>query len=292
MGHWGLATKTAMLDKDEPILSVRRQCELLGFNRSNYYYTPHPRINMSLDYREEVMQRLDYWNTHQPAWGIKTIVPLLNREGYRVSHEMLRQLRSEMGIETIYPKANTSKSCKNARKLPYLLRKLRANNMIWLPNYVWAIDISYIKMGYSHMYLVAIIDWFSRFIVGWDLSDTLETAPVLGSVMRANEKFGKPAILNSDQGCQFTSYDYMMYLLDSKIMQSMDGKGRWVDNVIIERWFRTIKVENIYINEYLTPRELRNGIGHFIESYNHIRPHQSLDYKTPAYVYENCFRQQ
>jgi len=236
------------------------------------------------------MQRLDYWNTHQPAWGVKTLVPLLTEEGLKVSHELIRQLRSEMGLETIYPKMNTSKSSKSARKLPYLLRYLRMNDMIWLPNYVWAIDISYIRMGYSHMYLVAIIDWFSRYIVGWELSDSLDTAPVLGAVMKANETYGRPAILNSDQGCQFTSYDYMMYLLDNKIMQSMDGKGRWVDNVIIERWFRTLKVENIYISEYMTPRELRDGIRHFIESYNHIRPHQSLDYKTPAYVYNDCFK--
>lgn len=236
------------------------------------------------------MQRLDYWNTYEPAWGVKTLVPLLKNEGMKVSHELLRQLRSEMGIETIYPKANTSKSSKNSRKLPYLLRHLRANDMIWLPNYVWAIDITYIKMGFSHMYLVAIIDWFSRFIVGWELSDTLETAPVLAALKSANEQYGLPAILNSDQGCQFTSCDYMIYLLDHRILQSMDGKGRWVDNVIIERWFRTLKVEHIYINEYSSPRELRAGIKGFIEIYNHIRPHQSLEYNTPAHVYENCFK--
>ena len=279
-----------MLDNEDPFISIRRQCELIGLNRSNYYYVPHPRISISNEYREVIMQRLDYWNTHQPAWGVKTLVPLLKKEGMKVSHELLRQLRAEMGLETIYPKANTSKSSKNSRKLPYLLRHLRANDMIWLPNYVWAIDISYIRMGYSHMYLVAIIDWFSRYIVGWELSDTLETAPVLGAIKSANEKYGLPAIINSDQGCQFTSYDYMMYLLDHKIMQSMDGKGRWVDNVVIERWFRTLKVENIYINEYMNPRELKSGIKHYVESYNHIRPHQSLDYNTPAYVYENCFK--
>jgi putative transposase len=263
---------------------------LIGFNRSNYYYTPHPRLSGSAEWMEVIMGRLDFWNTQQPAWGVKTLVPLLTEEGFKVSHEQVRDLRARMGLETIYPKENTSKSSKNARKLPYLLRGLRANDMIWLPNYVWAVDISYIKMLRSHMYLVAIIDWFSRFIVGWELAETLEAAPVLGAVMQANERYGLPAILNSDQGSQFTSYEYMVYLAHNKILQSMDGKGRWVDNVIIERWFRTIKIENIYINEYATPRELRAGVGHFVEAYNHIRPHQSLGYRTPGWMYENCFK--
>jgi putative transposase len=279
-----------MLDKEDPYLSIRRQCELIGYNRSNYYYAPRPRAGGADAHAEAVMRRLDYWNTQQPAWGVKTLVPLLAKEGFKASHEMVRRLRADMGLETIYPGPNTSKAAKNARKLPYLLRHLRANDMIWLPNYVWAVDLTYVKMARSHMYLVAVIDWHSRFVVGWELSDTLETTPVLGAVMKANEKYGLPAILNSDQGSQFTSYDYMMYLSDKKIQQSMDGKGRWIDNVIIERWFRTLKVENIYINEYMTPRELRAGIGHYIESYNHIRPHQSLEYKTPAWVYGNCFK--
>jgi len=279
-----------MLDKEDPILSIRRQCELLGFNRSNYYYAPHPRISGLAEYREAIMDRLDYWNTQQPAWGVKTLVPLLTKEGFKVSHELVRALRAAMGLETIYPGPNTSKSANNVRKLPYLLRYLRANELIWLPNYVWAVDITYIKMARSHMYLVAVIDWFSRFIVGWELADTLEAAPVLGAVMRANERYGLPGILNSDQGSQFTSYDYMMYLADNKILQSMDGKGRWADNVVIERWFRTLKVENIYINEYTTPRGLKTGVRHYIESYNNIRPHQALGYRTPAQMYESCFK--
>ena len=283
--------KAELLDSGDPRLSIRRQCELIGFNRSNYCYIAHPRISSTLEYREKIMQRVDYWNTEQPAWGIKTLVPLLANEGIKVSQELLRELRAEMGIETIYPKENTSKSSKNARKLPYLLSSMRANDMIWLPNLVWAIDITYIKMGHSHMYLIAIIDWHSRFIVGWELSDTLETAPVLNCVKQATAKHGIPAILNSDQGSQFTSDEYMSYLSDQKIRQSMDGKGRWADNVIIERWFRTLKIENIYINEYIFPRELRIGINDYIDRYNYVRPHQSLDNKTPAAVYENFFKE-
>jgi putative transposase len=235
------------------------------------------------------MQRLDYWATEEPAWGIKTLVPLLASEGLKVSPEFVRELRQQMGLETIYPHKNTSKSSKNTRKLPYLLSWMVKNEMIWLPNLVWAIDITYIKMGKSHMYLVAIIDWYSRFIVGYELSDTLETAPVLELVKRSIAKYGIPAILNSDQGSQFTSLEYMAYLKNAKIRQSMDGKGRWIDNVIIERWFRTLKIERIYIYDYQTPRELRNGLDEFILRYNNIRPHQHLDDKTPFSVYTSCF---
>jgi putative transposase len=279
-----------MLDDDEPELSIRSQSRLLDFNRSNYYYEPHPRLSQSAAFKEELMRRLDYWNTEEPAWGAKTLVPLLLDEGLKVSYEYLRKLRYEMGIETIYPKQNTSKASKNARKMPYLLRNMRKNGMIWLPNLVWAIDITYIAMAKSHMYLVAIIDWFSRYIVGWELSDTLEAAPVLDCVKSSVKTYGQPAILNSDQGSQFTSDEYMTYLLAKGIRQSMDGKGRWIDNVIIERWFRTLKIERIYINEYHSPRELRLDCGGFVTRYNNIRPHQSLADKTPEAVYKSFFK--
>ena len=277
-----------MLDESD-VLSIRRQCELVGYNRSNHYYVSHPRAIHSLDFRESVMRRLDYWSVEEPAWGAKMLVPLLIREGLKVSHEFIRLLRAEMGLETIYPKVNTSKASQNARKLPYLLRSMRANDAIWLPNLVWAIDITYIIMGRSHMYLTAIIDWMSRRIVGWELSDTLETAPVLDCLKRANNEFGLPAIVNSDQGSQFTSDVYKLYLTSKKTRQSMDGRGRWADNVIIERWFRSLKIEHIYIFDYQNPRELRRGVAGYIERYNHVRPHSSLDYRTPAEVYESFF---
>jgi putative transposase len=279
-----------MLEEDEARLSIRRQCELLGVNRSSYYYNPHPRLRESDEYRELIMARLDYWNTEEPAWGIKTLVPLLRDEGYKVSHEFLRELRREMGLETIYPKVNTSKSSINARKMPYLLRHMRACGMIWLPNQVWAIDITYIKMVRAHMYLVAIIDWFSRFIVGWDLSDVLDAAPALECVKSALARHGVPSIINSDQGSQFTSDEYMHFLRGQGIMQSMDGKGRWADNVVIERWFRSLKIENIYIHDYTTPRELRSGVAAYVERYNFVRPHQSLGDKTPASTFDGCFQ--
>lgn len=284
------AKKAELLDRNEPHLSIRRQCELLGYNRSSLFYVPHPRPRDVSEYREEVMRRLDYWNTEEPAWGVKKLVPLLREEGFKVSPDFIRELREEMGLETIYPKENTSKNSMNARKLPYLLGSLRKFGMIWLPNLVWAVDLTYIKMARSHMYLIAIIDWFSRFIVGWELADTLEAAPVLDCVKRAVAKYGVPAILNSDQGSQFTSDSYKLYLHAKGIRQSMDGKGRWIDNVIIERWFRSLKIENIYINEYVSPRNLGIGIDNYVLRYNFVRPHQSLQDKTPALVFESCFR--
>jgi len=171
---------------------------------------------------------------------------------------------------------------KNSLKFPYLLKNLKIDR----PNQVWSIDITYIKMGRSHMYLTAIIDWYSRFIVGYELSDTLDTAPVLAAVTNAMEQYGNPEIINSDQGSQFTSNDYIEFLKAKNIRQSMDGKARWVDNVVIERWFRSLKTELIYINEYSNPRELRQQIGGYIKDYNNERPHQALGYKLPVQVYQ------
>ncbi len=158
-----------------------------------------------------------------------------------------------------------------------------------MPNQVWSIDITYIKMGKSHQYLTAIIDWHSRYIVGWNLSETLDTSSVILAVNDAIKTHGTPCYINSDQGSQFTSKEYKNLLKDHKIIQSMDGKSRWADNIMIERWFRSLKTENIYINEYLTPRSLRKGISSYIDQYNTERPHEALDYATPEDVFFGVF---
>jgi putative transposase len=178
-----------------------------------------------------------------------------------------------------------SKSGKAHKKFPYLLR----NKAVDFPNQAWAIDITYVPMKSGHMYLTAIIDWHSRFIVGWELSDTLDSAPVIEALEQAIELYGIPCIVNSDQGSQFSSDGYINLLKANGIRQSMDGKARWVDNVVIERWFRSLKTEYVYINDYASPRELRAGIKAYISDYNNIRPHQSLDYATPAVAYESAF---
>lgn len=198
-----------------------------------------------------------------------------------VGRKLIKRYMEEMGIYAIYPKPNLSKRGKGFQKFPYLLK----NKTIFMPNQVWAIDITYIKMGKKHMYLTAIIDWHSRFIVGWALSDTLDTAPVLEALREAIQTHGTPCIINSDQGSQFTSNDYIDFLAVQGIRQSMDGKARWVDNVIIERWFRSLKCECIYINEFETPRALRRGIAAYITAYNDERPHSALGGDYPAEVY-------
>jgi len=169
--------------------------------------------------------------------------------------------------------------------MPYLLRK----KPIFLPNQVWAIDITYIPLKRGHMYLTAVIDWHSRFIVGWVLADTLETANVIQAVKQAILKHGVPDIINSDQGSQFTSIEYRQLLKGYNIRQSMDGKARWIDNVIIERWFRNLKVEYVYINEYTTPNELNAAIAGYVDEYNFVRPHQTHGNATPAAIYAGAF---
>ena len=276
----------------EDTLSVVRRCELLSLNRSSFYYKPRPLSQSELDRLEFIRGRIDYYNTKFCYLGAKKLAKKITREDCalakvlgitlgQVGKKLVRRLMREMGIYAIYPKPNTSKRAKQHKHFPYLLR----NKAIFLPNQVWAVDITYIKMGRSHMYLTAIIDWTSRYIVGFALSDTLEAAPVVEAVRAAPEKYGIPSIINSDQGSQFSSDDYIALLAGYGIRQSMDGKARWIDNVIIERWFRSLKCDDIYINEYLTPRELKAGIANYIQEYNYERPHQSLDYDYPADVY-------
>jgi putative transposase len=217
-----------------------------------------------------------------PYLGVRKLrIKLQFKDHILVGRKLIARYMAEMGIYAVYPKPNLSKRNMQHKIYPYLLKNLVINR----PNQVWSIDITYIAMGRSHMYLTAIIDWYSRYIVGWELSDTLDTAPVLAAVKGAISRYCKPEIINSDQGSQFTSDNYTMYLKAENIRQSMDGKARWVDNVIIERWFRSLKTEQIYPYEYTTPRALRAGIREYIKEYNTERPHQTHDYFTPVEVY-------
>jgi len=267
---------------------VKRRCELLGIGRWTAYSKPKGRSPQVLEQEEKIKKRIDYWHTIEPCSGVRKLRRHLRNEGLLVGRKRIRRLMNEMGLCAIYPKPNLSKPGKGHKKFPYLLR----GKAIWLVNQVWAVDITYIPMARGHMYLTAILDWHSRYIVGWALSDTLETAPVIEAVKAAIERYGVPGIINSDQGSQFTSEDYIKLLAAEGIRQSMDGKARWVDNVRIERWFRSLKTEYIYINEYSSPRELRAGIAAYIVSYNGQRPHQSLGYDTPLNVYWSTFSSQ
>lgn len=231
------------------------------------------------------MARIDFWHTEMPFIGTRKMVVQLASDGIPVGRKLVRRLMAEMGIHALYPKANLSKRNFKESIVPYLLR----NKMVFIPNQVWSIDITYIKMWHGHMYLTAIIDWYSRMVVGWNLSDTLNTTCVMQTVMDAVAMHGCPAILNSDQGCQFTSGEYKALLKQLHITQSMDGKSRWADNIMIERWFRSLRTEEIYLNEYESPRALRQAIRAYIQQYNTTRPHQALDNRTPEAVYHNCF---
>ena len=258
---------------------------MLGINRSSLYYKEKGPDEAASLLREEIMARIDYWHTKMPAIGSRKIAVLIQKEGYTVGRKYIRTRMQEMGIAAVYPKENLSKRNFKQAIVPYLLR----NYTVCLPNQVWSVDITYIRMYHSHMYLTAIIDWFSRKIVGWHLSDTLDTDSVLTAVKSAIATHGVPAILNSDQGCQFTSEEYKSFLKSQKIRQSMDGKSRWADNIMIERWFRTLKTERIYINEYSSPKALRKDIGSFIQEYNEVRPHEAIAYMTPSQRFNECF---
>lgn len=264
---------------------MRRQCELLGIQRSTVYYKPAEPSDGQREYEEALMARIDYWHTEMPYLGTRKMVRQLQKEGHAVGRKLVRRLMAQMGIHALYPKVNLSKRNFKEAIVPYLLR----NKSVFLPNQVWSIDITYIKMQHGHMYLIAIIDWYSRLIVGWNLSDALDTSYVIQAVREAVEAHGTPGILNSDQGCQFTSEAYKAALKELHITQSMDGKSRWAENIMVERWFRSLKVEELYVNEYASPRILRKAIAAYIQQYNTVRPQEALDYDTPEHVYDSSF---
>ena len=262
-------------------LSIRRQCKLLGISRSEVYYTPKKPDESERILKEQILALIDSLHNKYPAMGTRKLAVILRKEGFAVGRKLVRRYMAELGIRAIYPKQNLSKRNHKEAIVPYLLQK----KDFTFSNQAWSIDITYIKIHRSHMYLTAIIDCFSRKIVGWSLSDTLDTSPVLETVQEAVKIYGAPGIVNSDQGSQFTSGAYKQLLASLHIRQSMDGKARWVDNIWIERWFRSLKTELIYISEFRSPRELRTAIRDYIHQYNRIRPHQSLDYAVPDDVF-------
>ncbi len=249
------------------------------------YHEPKTLDEDAMRQKETIMARIDYWHTVMPFLGTRKIAAKLREEGYAAGRKLVRGYMREMGIHAVYPKPNLSKRNFKEATVPYLLR----NKVVSFPNQVWSIDITYIRMHHGHMYLTAIIDWYSRRIVGWELSDTLDIRSVLETVQSAAANCGVPAILNSDQGSQFTSEEYKRFLRELHIRQSMDGRSRWADNIMIERWFRNLKTELIYVNEFRSPKELRRSIGKYIETYNTLRPHESLDYATPDQVFFDSF---
>jgi len=265
-----------LIDESLTELSVRRQCELLGVNRSSLYYVSQRPAIEDITLLNEIR---DIWERY-PFYGYRRISKELQANGYPVNRKRVRRLMVESGIQAIYPGPNTSKRNKLHAIHPYLLSQLS----IVHSNQAWMVDITYLRMPQGFMYLVALIDVYSRYIVSWSLSNTLETTFCVDALKMAL-RVSKPHIINSDQGCQFTSDEWIHFLRDQEIKVSMTGKGRCHDNIYIERFWRSFKREEFYLNDYAEVKELKKAIEAYVEFYNQRRWHQSLDYKTPAEVY-------
>jgi len=283
-----------MIRPNHKKISIRRQCELLGLPRSSYYYQPKLSSKKSKnggdiikpvrDTEEnlKIMARIDELFLKYPFYGSRSMRTVLNREGCHVNRKRIQRLMRLMGIQAIYPKPRLSMAVKGHKIYPYLLKDL----MIDQPNQVWCSDITYISLAHGFVYLVAIMDWYSRFVLAWRLSNTLDTEFCLDA-LRAALEISNPEIFNTDQGCQFTSVEHTGLLKEAGIKISMDGRGRVFDNIMIERLWRTLKYQDIYIKDYQTVMELYAGLDAYFQFYNYERPHQSLQDKTPAMTYYN-----
>ena len=262
--------------------SQRRQCELLGVNRSSLYYTPVPPDVQEL----ALMRRIDELHLQHPFFGSRMLTQVLKRQGLLINRKHVQRLMRLMGLESLAPKPTTSSPAQEHPLYPYLLRGVTVCRV----NQVWAADITYIPMARGFAYLVAVIDWYSRRVLAWRLSNTLETSFCLEALGEALERFGKPEIFNTDQGAQFTADSFTQALRDRGIKISMDGKGRCIDNVFVERLWRSLKYEEVYLNPYDSMGEARGGIGRYFHFFNYERPHQALGYQTPGSFYDGLLR--
>ena len=258
-------------------LPVVRQCQLLQLARSTAYYQPTPVSGTKL----ALMRRLDELHLLHPFAGARMLRDLLRQEGQAIGRRQVATLMRRMGLEALYRKPHLSHRHPAHRIYPYLLRDLEISRS----NHVWAADITYIPMARGFVYLFAVLDWASRRVLAWRLSNTLTTDFCLDAVQEAITRYGTPTIFNTDQGCQFTSQEFTGLLKHHGIQISMDGKGRALDNVFTERLWRTIKYEEVYLRDYATPREARQGLSAYMMFYNEERPHQALQYRTPAETY-------
>jgi putative transposase len=264
------------VDRQAGQLSVRVQSQLLGLNRSGLYYRPAPPSAAEV----QIKHRLDEAYTAHPYYGSRRLAAHLRRNGLVISRKAVQRHMHELGIAGVAPGPATSRPTPEHRIYPYLLRTMTAS----YPNHVWGVDITYVRLQGSWLYLVAVLDWFSRYIISWELDQTL----ALGFVLTATERAlasATPTIWNSDQGSQFTSPQYVHLLEQAQVQISMDGRGRAMDNIFTERLWRTIKYEEVYLHDYTTPKEARASLRSYIEFYNQGRVHQALAYRTPAEVY-------
>ncbi len=265
-----------MIDTENPELSVVRQCDLLGISRSGFYYEPVGPSPEDL----KLMRLLDEQYTRTPFYGVRKMTRWLRGLGYPVEYKRVRRLLRGMGLEAVYPKPRLSFNGTQHRKFPYLLRGVPISRV----NQVWSTDITYIRLQHGFVYLVAILDWHSRYVLAWKLSNTLDAGFCVEALKEAL-LLGRPDIFNSDQGTQFTCEDFLRVLEDAKVRISMDGRGRVFDNIFVERLWRTVKYEDVYLRDYQTPGDAEANLGRYFPFYNQERQHQSLDYRTPEQVY-------
>lgn len=267
--------RLGLVERVRPELSLKTQAELLGLSRASLYYQPRGASAEEI----AIKHRIDELYTAHPFYGSRKITAELCKD-WSIGRERVQHYMRDMGLAGIVPGPNLSQRKEAHRIYPYLLRHLK----IVRPNQVWGIDITYIRLQAGWMYLVAVLDWFSRYVVSWELDQTLELPFVLSAVRRALAQ-ATPEIWNSDQGSHFTSPQYTDLLHAAQVQISMDGRGRALDNIFVERLWRSVKYEEVYLHEYATPREARQGLTCYLEFYDHARPHQALDYRTPAQVY-------
>ena len=270
--------RQALIERDPDQLSRVRQCNLLDVSRASVYYRPVPARAEDL----ELMALMDRQYLKTPFYGSRKMKAWLLQQGYLVSRKRVRRLMRLMGLEAIYRRPTTSKPAPGHRVYPYLLRGGGVNRV----DQVWAADITYIPMAQGFLYLVAIMDWHSRYVLAWKLSNTLENDFCVAALEEALGK-GRPEIFNTDQGAQFTGEAFTQRLQERGIQTSMDGKGRYLDNIFVERLWRSIKYEEVYLKAYQSVAEARAGINDYLEFYNQQRPHQALGYRTPAEVHQD-----
>jgi putative transposase len=265
-----------LVEPEHAGISVRRQCDLLGVNRSGLYYQPVGESAENL----RLMRWIDEQYTRRPFYGSRRMTVWLRQQGQAVNRKRVARLMEVMEIEAVYPKPKLSQPGEGHKIYPYLLEGAEVTRI----NQVWSTDITYVRMAEGFVYLVAVMDWFSRFVLSWALSVTMELDFCVEALKRALRR-GRPEIFNSDQGSQFTSEKFTGELESRGIAVSMDGRGRCLDNIFIERLWRSLKYEEVYLRDYARVPEARNGIGNWFQFYNHERPHQSLGYRTPAGLY-------
>jgi len=263
-------------------IPLTRQCELLSLSRSTLYYEEvRSQTEQEMDW--QLMRLLDEQFTRAPFYGSRRMTAWLQQQGFSVNRKRVSRLLREMGLQAIYPKPRLSTAAAGHRIYPYLLRGLTIEHV----NQVWSTDITYIRLRKGFVYLVAVLDWHSRYVLGWALSNTLDGS-FCQDVLRQTLRRGQPEIFNTDQGSQFTSPEFTGILEQRNVRISMDGRGRALDNIFIERLWRTVKYEEVYLKEYESPRIATHSLGQYFRFYNEERLHQSLGYRTPASVYRNC----